>query len=256
VTLIPDLQLQLRDAAADRRRRATRRGLGSVAAAFVAVAALVALPVLSDDNRREGDHGRQPGGEQRPEGALPVGTVIPKGQGTPPRDARSTVVATGTAPVAGPWQLEVWRNHGGPSPPGERRGRCLFIGLLDPPGGDPTGLTGYCGGLGFRRTPGFSRAQKNVEALRRQPDGSFELTRAAEVLVYGRVPERARQVVITAEGGLTINVEPSEGPKSIPGDFFVIPVKPGLGHARINWIDENGKPGSRGIRLMPPITSS
>jgi hypothetical protein len=111
VSLIPDLEVQLRDAAAHRRERARRRGLGSAAMAIVAAA------------------------------------------GTPPRDARSTVVATGTAPVAGPWQLEVWRNHGGPSPPGERRGRCLFIQLLDPPGGDPTGLTGFCGGLGFRKTP-------------------------------------------------------------------------------------------------------
>jgi hypothetical protein len=185
-----------------------------------------------------------------------VGTVIPKGEGTPPRDARSTVVATGTAPVSGPWQLEVWRNHGGPAPKGEARGRCLFIQLLDPPSGDLNGLTGFCGGLGFRKTPGFSRMQKDLDRVRRLPDGTLERKRAAEVLVFGRVPERARQVVITADGGKTITVEPGEGPKSIRGDFFVIPVKPGLGHARINWIDEQGKPGSRGIRLMPPITSS
>jgi hypothetical protein len=254
VSLIPDLDVQLRDAAAHRREHARRRGLASVATATVAAAALVALlAVGKDDGRVDNRHAAQ---DQHTEGALPVGTVIPKGEGTPPRDARSTVVATGTAPVAGPWQLEVWRSHGGPSPPGEPRGRCLFIQLLDPPGPDPTGLTGFCGGLGFRKTPGFSRAQKNVEMLRRRPDGTFELKRAAEVLVYGRVPERAREVVITADGGKTIKVEPGEGPKSIPGDFFVIPVKPGLGHARINWIDEQGKPGSRGIRLMPPITSS
>lgn len=76
------------------------------------------------------------------------------------------------------------------------------------------------------------------------------------MLVYGRVPERTGEVVIRADGGKTIKIEPGEGPKSIPGDFFVIPVKPGLGHARINWIDADGKPGSHGIRLMPPITNS
>jgi hypothetical protein len=256
VSLIPDLEVQLRDAAVHRRQRARRRGLGSLATASLAAAALAALLVVGNRDRGADDRDGPAGEQRHTESPLPVGTVIPKGEGTPPRDARSTVVATGTAPVAGPWQLEVWRSHGGPSPPGERRGRCLFIQLLDPPGGDPTGLTGFCGGLGFRKTPGFSRAQKNVEALRRRPDGSFELRRAAEVLVYGRVPERTRQVVITADGGTTIAVEPGEGPKSIPGDFFVIPVKPGLGHARINWIDEDGRLGGRGIGLMPPITPS
>jgi hypothetical protein len=65
------------------------------------------------------------------------------------------------------------------------------------------------------------------------------------------VPERARQVVITAEGGVKIELEPDEGPKSIPGDFFAIPVNPHLGHARINWIDADGSPGSRGIAVSP-----
>lgn len=256
MSLIPDLEVQLRDAASHRRERARRRGLASVAMTTVAAAAVAALLTVGNDDGRVGD--RPTAQEHKTERALPVGTVIPKGEGTPPRDATSTVVATGTAPVAGPWQLEVWRSHGGPSPPGEPPGRCLFIQLLDPPGagGDQTGLSGFCGGLGFRKTPGFSRAQKNVEALRRRPDGTFELKRAAEVLVYGRVPEQARQIVITSDGGRTIKVEPGEGPQSIPGDFFVIPVKPGLGHARINWIDEEGKRGSRGIGLMPPITSS
>jgi hypothetical protein len=73
-----------------------------------------------------------------------------------------------------------------------------------------------------------------------------------EVLVYGRVPERARKVVITADQGVRIEVEPEEGPKSIRGDFFVIPVKPRLGrHARINWLGADGHPGSSGIALQP-----
>jgi hypothetical protein len=77
-----------------------------------------------------------------------------------------------------------------------------------------------------------------------------------EVLVFGRVPERARKVVITAHRGVRIEVRPDEGPATIRGDFFVIPVKPRLGHARINWLDAAGNPGSRGIALMPPVTDS
>jgi hypothetical protein len=254
VSLIPELELQLRDAA-HRRGRARGRARSSVVAASLAVAALAALLLLADDDPGAGDRGRPAGGHRESERALPVGTVIPKGEGTPPRDARSTVVATGTAPVGGPWQLEVWRSHGKPSPPGEPRGRCLFLGLLDPPRGGPAGLSGFCGGLGFRKTPGFSRAQKNVQVARKRPDGSFEPPRVEEVLVYGRVPERARQVVIAADRGKRIVVQPGEGPRSIPGDFFVIAVKPGLGHAAIKWIGEDGEPGSRGIRLMPPITA-
>ena len=42
-----------------------------------------------------------------------------------------------------------------------------------------------------------------------------------------------------------------------PGQYYAIPVEPvksGLPGARINWLDANGAPGSRGIRLMPPVT--
>jgi hypothetical protein len=229
--------MHLRAAAAHRRERARRRGLASAATAAVAAAALAALFAVGNDDGGVGD--RRAAQERQTEGVLPVGTVIPKGEGTPPRDARSTVVATGTAPVAGPWQLGVWRSHGGPSPPGEPRGRCLFIQRLDP--GDPSGLTGFCGGLGFRKTPGFSRAELSVP----RPGRRF----VEELIVYGRVPERARAVVVTPERGSKVMVEPEEGPKSVPGDFFVIPLKPEQAPARINWLDHDGSPGSRGTAV-------
>jgi hypothetical protein len=252
VTLIPELEAQLEDAAARRRRRARRRAVASLAtAAGAAVLVSSLLLVGGGDERGRGD--RQAAQERGPEGALPVGTVIPKGEGTPPREADSTVVATGTTPFAGAWQLETSRNVGGPTP-----GRCLWISVLDPPTyedgtPDPSGGSGFCGELGFRKTPGFTRAQKNVPTLRKVRGRLFL---PKEVLVYGRVPERARRVVVTAKGGLRIDVEPHEGPKGMRGDFFVIPVKPRLGQARINWLDADGRPGSRGIALQPPVTSS
>ena len=242
MTLIPELQLQLRDAAAYRRRRARRRALGVLSTAAAAAAVVLTLVVTGGDERRADD--RPAAGTPPPRGALPVGTVIPKGEGTPPRDSESTVVAIGTAPVTGPWQLEVWRDHGAPSPPGEPRGRCLFIHPIDPPGAVPGGFSGFCGGLGFRKTPGFSRAQHSV------PGGGRRF--AKEILVYGRVPERARAVVITPKTGARIEVQPDEGPKSLSGDFFVIPIKPSFGPGKVNWIDRDGRPGSRGIRLLPP----
>jgi hypothetical protein len=238
MTLIPDLQLQLRDAAASRRRRARRRALGALGLAAVVLAVGPGLLLRGADERRAG--GRPSAGEPPP-GALPVGTVIPKGEGTPPRDSESTIVASGTAPVTGPWQLEVWRSHGGPSPAGEPRGRCLFINALDPPPDGPSGLSGFCGGLGFRKTPGFSRAVLSVPRAGR----NF----VKELLVYGRVPERARAVVVTPQRSSKIEVEPDEGPKSVPGDFFAIPVRPDQLPGRINWLNNEGRPGSRGIAL-------
>ena len=214
-----------------------------------------ALRRQDDSHPGQGEGVARPATREARGGAapLPVGTVIPKGEGKPPRDSTSTVVATGTAPVTGPWQLEVWRGHGGNAPTAEPPGRCLFIHPLAPPHLTPS-FSGFCGGLGFRKTPGFSRAQLNVPPPRKRPGGS--LSQAKEVLIYGRVPERAAAIVITASRGVRIEITPGEGPKTIPGDFFVIPVKPGLGRARINWTDRDGNPGSRGIALMPPVTDS
>jgi hypothetical protein len=74
--------------------------------------------------------------------------------------------------------------------------------------------------------------------------------------VWERVPNRASKVVITAPGRKPIEVIPEEGPQQFPGKYYGIPVKPGMPGARINWLDSHGDPGSRGIRLMPPITRS
>jgi hypothetical protein len=236
------LELELR-AAATRRAR-PRLGVGQAVGALagallLAVAIGVALVVLGGDD----DSPRIPAAVQ-PD---PVGTVIPKGEGNPPRESRTLVVANGVAPWTGPWQLEVGRSKGirykGEviEPPGY----CLWFNPLDPPDRSLSGRSGFCGAprnLGFRKTPGFSRAQP----------GSTRTVE--EVVVWGRVPDRAATVVVTAPGGTRIEVTPTDGPRTFPGRFYGIPVKPGLPGARINWLDEDGRPGSRGIRLMPPIT--
>jgi hypothetical protein len=68
------------------------------------------------------------------------------------------------------------------------------------------------------------------------------------------VPDRASKVVIGAPGRSRIEVVPEPGPKRFPGQYYAIPVKPPMQGARINWLDRNGNPGSRGIGLMPPIS--
>jgi hypothetical protein len=230
------LALELHAAARRSPRRRTRLGdlAGALAAAvLLAAALLVALTVLGG-----GDTSEQPvAGASQP---APVGTVIPEGEGSPPRDRRSTVVATGTTRGIGPWQLEATRSTRLADPESgevyQPEGlRCLTLYLLDPDN-DLFRASGQCGE--FPRTPGFSRLQAGNDPI----------------LVYGRVPRRAAAVRILVPGGRSIKARLHEGPKSSRGDFYAVPVKPPLPGARINWFGEQGRPGSRGIRLMPPIT--
>ena len=123
---------------------------------------------------------------------------------------------------------------------------------LDPPA-HTFPASGFCGpgNMGFPKTPGFSRAQVSVPAAGKRADGTR--IRVREVLVFGRVPERATAVVITS-ATIRIRAKLQEGPKSVRGDFYGIAVRPPLEGARINWLDADGTPGSRGISLMPPVT--
>lgn len=243
------LELELRHAAERRPRRAVGVGQAIGIAAALALVAVAAALTLTVRGGGEGDPGPsgQLTGSGRPD---PVGTVIPKEE--TPYETDALVVANGRAPVTGPWQLEVSRTEGERDTEGHvmwPAGYCLWIRLLDPPEGRPGPTAGSCGSprsLGFRRTPGFSRHQ-----------GAFLSGKAPppkEVLVWGRVPDRAEKVVVTAPDGLRIAMRPKDGPKTFPGRFYGIPVKPVHRRARINWLDASGKRGSRGIRLMPPIT--
>jgi hypothetical protein len=255
------LELELRAAANRRPRRQVTVGQvlgGLAAAALVAVAVAVVAAVSSGG---DGDTAQVTGGSKLD----PVGTVIPKGQGSPPRAKRSIVVATGTTRYAGPWQLEIqgserltWKGEV-IQPAGLT---CVYIYLLDPPGRTGVGGGGYCGEQ--PRTPGFTRGQMNVAEPPRR--SSRELERPAQapqpiraktkqVLIYGRTPERAEYVLITTKPlRLRMRSPVLDGPENMRGDYYVLAVPPHIGRsARINWLDEDGKPGSRGTELLPPV---
>jgi hypothetical protein len=242
------LELELHAAAERRPRRSVSVGqvLGAVAGtALVAIA--VALVVAVSSGGDGGGDAAQVTGGRAPD---PVGTVIPKSETN--YETRALVVANGTAPVSGPWQIEVSRTKGERASDGSLlwpAGYCLWLHVLDPPDKSTGGRSGHCGSprsLGFRKTPGFSRSQGHGPTPSRP--------RPKEVLVWGRVPDRAATVVITAPGRKPIEVVPEEGPKTFPGRYYAIPVRPPRPGARINWLDANGRPGSRGIGLMPPIS--
>lgn len=246
------LELQLREAAERPPRRLPGWRAATVAAALAAVVAIALVPALAVLG------GGEDSGPVRDVAPPPVGTVIPKGEGDPPREANSTVVATGRTRVAGPWTMEVHRGRGVRDPQsGETYlragGRCLMLYLPDAP---PMTFSagGFCSPnaeLGFRKTPGFSRQQANVPAPGRTVDG--KRLRVRQVLVYGVVPERASKVVLESER-VRMTAIPTDGPHRFDDDFYLLAVPPGLGRARVNWLDERGRPGSRGIGLMPPVT--
>ncbi len=243
------LELELREAGRRSPRRWTRPGdvAGVVAAAALLAAAVVVFLVVMGG----GEPSRTAPAAVKPD---PVGTVIPKGEGEPPRPARSVVVATGTAPGIGPWQMEASRSSALKDPDSgelyQPAGlRCLSLRPVKFEGSSGSG--GQCGE--FPRTPGFGRIQVPGVYMRGDSEQARRLRRQP-VLVWGRVPERAAAVVVTAPDGLRLEARPHEGPPGARGDFYAISVRPGHPDARINWLDEHGRPGSRGIELSPPIT--
>jgi hypothetical protein len=155
-----------------------------------------------------------------------------------------TVVATGTAPVAGPWQMTLHesRRRVADGDLYEPEGLpCIFLKLLAPP--EDTAVDGgYCGVQ--RKTPGFTRGQRTVPAVLG--------AQVREILVYGRAPEEADNVEISADGGMSLAVKTQEGPANAPGDFWLIATPPGLKNGRVYWIDEDGGARGPGVALLPP----
>jgi hypothetical protein len=247
------LELELR-AAAERppRRlpaladRAHGAGVGLAIVAALAVALVPALLILGG-----GDEAKDKAAAKQPA----VGTVTPAGTGTPPRDSDSTVVATGTAPVAGPWELELYRSTVLKDPETgdvyQRAGLpCLTIIHLHSSHPRGNGASGFCGGNST--TPGFTRAQTAVPTEGRTPAG--QRLRADVVLVYGWAPKQARFVTVSTFRGSYRAADTHPGPPGSRRTYYVVPVKPGLGSARITWLDKDGNEGGRGLGLMPPIT--
>ena len=247
------LEVELRAAAERPPRRAPalpdalRGGLGALAVAAAVVVALVPVLLVLGGGEDEAarplpapDRERQP--QRNPGPAAPVGTVIPKGEGYPPRQADSTVVARGESEPFGPWQMEAYASTRLTDDTGEEIQpaglRCIGLILLDPPN-DAGAAGGACGEQ--PATPGFSRIQLTIP----RRVGS----RPRALLVYGRVPERAATVQFTI-GDLKVGVHPSEGPPGVRGNFYFAAVPPEEG--RVNWLDADGKPGSRGTALLPP----
>jgi hypothetical protein len=214
------LERELREAAGRRPRRSPGALAALAAAAVLAVALVPLLAVLGG--------GRDAAAPAQSD----VGSFVERG------GERHRIVATGENDVAGRWQLETHRSSRlADSDSGEVYQpaglRCLGLYFAHGGGG------GQCGE--FPRTPGFSRVQDTV----------WEDAKPVHKFVYGRAPERATAVVVRRRGELVRRVRPIEGPTGARGDFYFIALPVGT-KGRVNWLDRDGREGSRGIELLPP----
>jgi hypothetical protein len=205
VIRLSELERQLVNAARRRaRRHPVRRGARAVGLAFAgavllatgAVAAGVDLLPANNDT------------------ADPVGTKV-----RVPRERQSdglrytadrTIVATGTAPVLGPWEMSITDSD---------VGSCLGLQFLDQPG---EGIGEGCG-----PTSDFAVGSSGNDKER---------------LIHGQAPEEAVQVRITAADDFQRTVDTFDGPAGVNANFFALAVPSSkLRDARIVWLDRNGK---------------
>jgi hypothetical protein len=235
------LEVELHAAAERAPRRPLDHSLVRAVTVIVVVAVLAVVPVLllagGGERPESRDHQGAPVKPHAGPRPLPVGTKIPKG-GKLDRWANSTVVATGTAPIVGPWQLEAYKTDG---PGGKLQQKpgfpCLAFFTVA-----PAPVAGGGCARGSRRTPGFTSAQFRVPPSTQPRD-------VREVIVWGSAPEDAAAVFVTGAGGFRKAVDTQEGLPGRHGDYYLVVVPPSLRRARVNWLDRSGHPGSRGLRL-------
>lgn len=160
-------------------------------------------------------------------GLLKVGSVIPGGErsGAGSQRVEQIVIATSSTPVSGRWQMTSFVENGE---------QCLQLKLLDSGQGMGT-AAGSCG-YGSTFTAASSGTVDDAEG-------------SNEILVYGRAPEQATTVELTAKDGQRITSKIHEGPPSVAGDFYLIAAPSGHEYALINWMDEQGIPSGDPIDL-------
>ena len=169
---------------------------------------------------------------------LSVGDTIPAGgPGGPPENRTNvpqTIVAQGTTPVAGPFQITTY-GSAGVSDDGdvlESRGLpCVELNLTDPPATPVLGSS-YCGrGLRERFT---------VSTVPILGTGGRK-----ELIVFGSLPENARGVRVVVDGDEEVPVQRFDGPAGYPGDVWAAAVSAEHISVRAEWVRADGRPGDR-----------
>ncbi len=168
-------------------------------------------------------------------GVLPVGSGLGMpaltGEAEPRYRSQRVVVATGSAPKAGRWEMTYAETD---------NGSCLGLRLLDVviPGARGPELSEGCG----------VAASFTVGTV-----GGGDGRTRSEYLVHGRAPEDAESVRLVAEGGVVISAKTHEGPSDVPGDLYLLATPPGLRNASLSWF--GAETGARGPDLIVPGTT-
>jgi hypothetical protein len=167
---------------------------------------------------------------------LPVGSVIEGGadrefahNGASPEQ---TVLATGTTPVGGPWQLTTYRSEGIVDDQGElveAKGLpCIRLLLTSPP------PTNAINGSAFCLAPG--KAKFNASSIPVVDESSGK----KELIVYGFAPRHAAAVELALSNGGRIRSDTAPGRTTFPGTVWVIAAPPDLETAELTWVDGDG----------------
>jgi hypothetical protein len=222
------LETELRAAA----ERPPRRAVPVPAIAAAALLALALAPIVlvlgsgSDDAAPE----RQAASDAPPR---PPGVrIVHRGVRYEPPGA--TVLATGTSPVSGRWQLQTYEQEGA--------GRCIGVALMDVDPQTEVTWSGTCPHPGGSPLPVFIAQAIGVPPT---PDQK-------EYLVYGWTPEEASAVELVRDGEVAVRVGTSEGPDGLDGDVYVMTLPPDPQvDGVMRWIGEDGRAGEE-VRFRLP----
>jgi hypothetical protein len=144
------------------------------------------------------------------------------------------VLATGTSPVSGPWQLQTYEQDEG--------GRCIGVSLIHADPQEEVTWSGACPHPGGSPLPVFIAQAMGVPPT---PDQK-------EYFVYGWTPEEAGAVELVRDGEVAVRVETTEGPEGMDGDFYVMTLPPDVElDGVMRWIGEDGRPGDE-VRFRLP----
>lgn len=144
------------------------------------------------------------------------------------------MLATGTSPVSGPWQLHTYEQDEG--------GRCIGVSLIHADPQEEVTWSGACPHPGGSQLPVFI-----VQAMGVPPTPDQK-----EYFVYGWTPEEAGAVELVRDGEVAVRVGTSEGPEGMDGDFYVMTLPPDVElDGVMRWIGEDGRPGDE-VRFRLP----
>jgi hypothetical protein len=183
-------------------------------------------------------------------GTFSVGDTVPAGEpaGEPGYRANvdQRVLAEGESPVAGPWWITTYESEKMLDTRGEEIQpaglSCLSLVLTDPPAGVPLRSRWYCGEHG---TGGFDA--KGVPVT--------DAAGRAEVILFGRAPETASTVELTADDGTRIRSRVHEGPADYRGDVWALVASPDLEgrNPRVDWVVPSGRRGGAKLDVSPEL---